>query len=69
MKQLLNKKLFKIVLFIFLGGMGGFAYFYFIGCQTGSCPITRNPYISTGYGMLIGLLISYDTKKKKKQEE
>jgi hypothetical protein len=51
-----------------LGGIGGFAYYYFIGCQTGTCPITRNPYISTSYGMLIGLIISFDSKKKKKEE-
>ncbi len=68
MKQFLNKRFLKIFLFVFLGGMAGFAYYYFIGCQTGTCPITRDPYISTSYGMLVGLLISFDSKKKKKEE-
>ena len=68
MKHFLNKRFLKIFLFVFLGGMAGFAYYYFIVCQTGTCPITRDPYISTSYGMLVGLLISFDSKKKKKEE-
>lgn len=68
MKQFLNKRLVKISMFILIGGIGGFAYYYFIGCRTGTCPITQNPYISTSYGMLIGLIISFDSKKKQKQE-
>ena len=52
-----------------LGGIGGFAYYYYIGCYGGSCPISGNPYISTSYGMLIGLLMSFDSKKKKKAEQ
>lgn len=68
MRRILSNRVIKISLFIMLGGIGGFAYYYFIGCQTGTCPITRNPYISTSYGMLIGLIISFDSKKKKKEE-
>ncbi len=41
-----------------LGGLSGFAYWYFIGCTTGSCPLTANPYSSTGAGMLIGYIAS-----------
>jgi hypothetical protein len=40
----------------------GYAYYYFIGCRGGTCPITSNPYISTLYGAGIGLLIP--AKKK-----
>ena len=68
-QNLLSKKFLKIYLFVFLGGVGGFAYYYFIGCVNGSCPITSNPYISTSYGMLIGFLFSMDSKKKKKEDE
>ncbi len=43
---------------ILLGGAGGYAYHKFIGCRSGVCPITANPWISTLYGVLIGLLLS-----------
>ncbi len=45
-------------LFILTGAIGGFAYYYFIGCQGGSCPIQSNPYISTVYGGLLGFVVS-----------
>lgn len=41
---------------ILLGAAGGFAYYYFIGCTGGGCPITSNPWISTAYGGLIGFV-------------
>jgi hypothetical protein len=43
---------------ILLGAAGGFAYYYFIGCASGSCPITSNPWVSTAYGGLIGFVAS-----------
>jgi hypothetical protein len=41
---------------IVLGAAGGFLYYRLIGCKTGFCPITRNPWISTLYGALLGLM-------------
>ncbi len=40
-----------------VGGIMGFAYYKFVGCTTGACPITGNPFISTLYGALLGYLI------------
>lgn len=45
---------FRGVLPILLGAAGGYAYYYFVGCVSGSCPITSNPWSSTAYGALIG---------------
>lgn len=59
----------KLTLFGILGGLGGFAYYYFIGCTTNACPITSNPLISTGYGFGVGLLLGWDKKKSEKKEE
>ena len=44
--------------FVLGGAALGFAYQRLIGCRTGTCPITSNPYVSTLYGALIGLLAS-----------
>lgn len=48
----------KIILGVVLGGGLGFAYYWFIGCATGTCPLTSNPYISTISGAVIGVLIA-----------
>ena len=49
----------RLALGILLGGVGGFLYYKLIGCRTGTCPITSNPWISTAYGALIGGLIGH----------
>jgi hypothetical protein len=53
------KKIFtlRLLLGLFLGGALGFAYYYFIGCNSGGCAITSNPYRMTAYGMLFGALL------------
>lgn len=45
------------VMGIFFGAAGGYAYFYFIGCQTGTCSITSNPWLSVLWGMAVGYLV------------
>ncbi len=51
------------VLAVLLGAAGGYAYYHFVGCSTGTCPITSNPYIRTGYGALLGLVLAGGKKK------
>lgn len=48
----------KIGIGVALGAAAGFAYYRFVGCSTGACPITSNPWISTGYGALMGGLLA-----------
>ena len=52
-----------------VGGLGGFLYYRLVGCASGACPITSNPYISTVYGGVIGILIGYIVTPGKKKEE
>ncbi len=52
-----------------VGAIGGYAYYYFIGCNTGSCPLTSNPYISIGFGAVIGALLFDMFKKKETTDE
>ncbi len=48
----------KIIIGIMVGGLFGFGLYKFIGCSTGACPITSNPWISTIYGAILGLVIA-----------
>ncbi|RJO64397.1 MAG: hypothetical protein C4523_18515 [Myxococcales bacterium] len=54
-----SRRRLKLILGVALGGLAGFAYYYFIGCQSGGCPITSSPYISTGYGAVFGALMAW----------
>ncbi len=51
-----------------LGGIAGYAYYYFIGCASGSCALSSNPYLMTGYGLGAGIVLGWDTRKKKTSE-
>lgn len=50
------------------GAIGGFLYWYFIGCESGSCPITSSPLNSSIYGALLGALLLSMFKKSKKSD-
>ncbi len=48
----------RIIIGAVVGGGLGFAYYRFVGCATGACPLTSNPIISTVYGMAMGALVA-----------
>lgn len=51
---------------VFIGALTGFLYWKYIGCLSGSCAITSNPYNSTIYGSVMGgLLFSFFKKEEK----
>jgi hypothetical protein len=52
----------RLILFVLLGAVAGFAYYRLVGCRSGTCPITSNPYVSTLYGALLGFLLSAGAK-------
>jgi hypothetical protein len=71
--DLLKRMLFyaqrrRRILFTIIGSAAGYAYYHYIGCFSGTCPITGNPWISTVYGALAGFLLSAPGKKQEKEE-
>lgn len=66
----LLKKHWLTLLGIVLGAVGGFLYWKFIGCNSGSCPITSSPVNSAIWGSAMGgLLLSLFKKKENKKSE
>ena len=45
--------------YILTGAAAGFAYYAVVGCVTGACPISSNPYMSTAYGALVGFVLGF----------
>ncbi len=46
----------KTLIGVAIGGTGGYLYYYFVGCNSGSCPITSNPWASVSWGAVIGMI-------------
>ena len=39
-----------------VGSAGGWLYYRYVGCATGTCAITSSPWLSTGFGCDLGSL-------------
>ena len=63
------KKWLKPLLFTLGGGLAGLASYYFVGCSTGSCPITSNPWVTLAYTAAVGLILSAAFTKPAPKEE
>lgn len=67
----MNKRVLIITgIGVLIGLMAGYAYYFYVGCASGSCAITSKPVNSTLYGGLMGGLLFNmigDFLKKKKR--
>lgn len=54
-----------------IGATGGFVYWYYIGCNSGSCAITSSPVNSSIYGGIMAILLVnvFDKQKTKLENE
>jgi len=62
-----------IIVGVLVGGIGGYLYYHFVGCASGTCAITSKPLNSTLYGMLMGGLLfnlfTGDSRKSKNEKQ
>jgi len=63
-KIIMNNKLYRILLGVFIGAGIGLLYWKFIGCTSGTCPLTSNPFSTTFIFGLMGGLFASDKKSK-----
>jgi hypothetical protein len=61
------KKYQLTIIGVILGAIGGYIYYHFIGCNSGTCAITSRPLNSTLYGALMGGLFLNIFKKENKK--
>ncbi len=54
--MIILKKYKMEIIGTFVGAGLGYAYYYFVGCNSGTCAITSKPLNSTLYGAVMGLL-------------
>ncbi|MEO9021191.1 MAG: DUF6132 family protein [Ginsengibacter sp.] len=66
MKDFLKKYQLTLIGAI-LGAIGGYLYYHFVGCNSGTCAITSKPVNSTLYGALMGGLLLNIFKKENKR--
>jgi hypothetical protein len=59
------RRYWKPIVFTGIGLVIGFAYWRFMGCKSGTCPITANWHTSVLMGGLFGFLISGTGKDNK----
>lgn len=67
-----KQRLITIGIGLVLGAIGGYLFYYYIGCASGSCAISSKPVNSTLYGMVLGGLaldMVNDWRKKSKNAE
>jgi len=48
----------RILVGAFLGALVSLAYYKFMGCRTGTCPITSDPYASALFGVVVGGILA-----------
>ena len=53
-----------VIIGVILGATGGYLYYHFVGCASGSCAITSEPINSTVYGAIMGGLLLSLLKKE-----
>jgi uncharacterized protein YcfJ len=57
MVKVFFRKHWPVLLGVVVGAVAGYLYWRYVGCTTGSCPITSSPVNSTLWGAVMGGLL------------
>ena len=68
MEMFTKKAIMKILIGIGIGSIAGYAYYYFVGCQGGGCPLSSNWLSTTLFGAFFGFVMMFPDKNKAKKE-
>jgi hypothetical protein len=65
-----NKRNLLRIAGLLAGIFGGYLYYVKIGCNSGGCPITSNPYMSMLWGAVMGYLLAdmFTGRKREKPQ-
>lgn len=66
----MNKKNIKYIIFslgLIIGALGGFLYWKYVGCLSGSCPLQSNATFMIIYGAIAGVLLASFVKIPEKK--
>jgi len=63
-----SRNTIKNLIGLIVGVIGGYLYYHFVGCNSGGCAITSNPYMSMLWGGLMGYLVADIFKIKEKSQ-
>jgi hypothetical protein len=70
-EKLQSKNSIKNIIGLIFGALAGYLYYHFIGCTSGGCAITSNPYMSILWGAVMGYLLFdiYKIKDRAKEND
>lgn len=69
-KDIIKKiKWTRFAIGLILGGVGGYAYYYYVGCESGNCAIQSDPLVMTIYGAGMGAVLFFGMKKETQKLE
>lgn len=55
---LTSRNMIKNIAGLLIGAIAGFVYYRMVGCTSGTCAITSNPYMSLLWGGVLGYLVA-----------
>ncbi len=67
-KRYLKFLTLKSIIGMLVGVAGGYIYYIKVGCTSGSCPITSNPWMTMLWGLMMGYLVGDMFNKDAKKE-